>query len=191
MAEEENIEPVRSTPSLQEALPLQRMAWKIQKVCWVVIGTLMVLIALGLFGNGPISKVREIKQHVTMEYERFARSRSAVVTSVYISDSQAGGGSQAGSGSQAGGDSPAEDGSPAQTTIGIPLPYLSEFELETVVPESYETEIGNNAIYYRFDMPDSAALTVRFFFHPQNQGSVKGNWTVNGIPFSVHHFIYP
>ncbi|MFS8616953.1 MAG: hypothetical protein FWJ85_09020 [Solitalea sp.] len=173
MAEEENIEPVRSTPSLHEALPLQRMAWKIQKVCWVVIGTLMVLIALGLFGNGPISKVRETKQHVTMEYERFARSRSAVVTSVYISGS------------------PAEGGSPAQATIGIPLPYLSEFELETVVPESYETEIGNNAIYYRFDVPDSAVLTVRFFSHPQNQGSVKGNWTVNGIPFPVHHFIYP
>lgn len=167
MQEEDKIEHVRSLPQVKEDLPLQKTAWKIQKVCWVIIAVFMLLIASGLFGNGPLSQVRETKNNITLEYERFSRYQGAITTTIRLTAAE------------------------PVVNVSIPVAYLSGFQLETVFPESYESKIEDGAVIYSFDTGNNRTLTIHFFAHPERPGIIKGNWTVNRSTFPVSHLIYP
>lgn len=167
MQEEDNIERVRSIPQIPEDIGLQKIAWKIQKVCWVIIVVVMLLIAAGVFGNGPLSNVREIKKNITVEYERFSRHKGEIKTTIHLTGVQ------------------------QHVNVSIPVTYLSAFKLETVFPGSYESKIESGAVLYTFDSGNSTSLTIHFFAHPEKSGLIRGNWIVNKAPFQLTHFIYP
>lgn len=167
MQEEDKIAPIASLPQLREDLPLQRIAWRIQKVCWVGIVMIMIFIALGLFGEGPLSKVRKTRGSTTLEYERFARDEGKMETVVRLKA----------------GATPAE--------VRIPLNYLARFKIDKVFPETFESKISGNALVYFFEPEKSASLNIQFFLVPQDPGPVKGNWSVNEVTFELSQFIYP
>ncbi|QEC53896.1 hypothetical protein EDD80_10871 [Anseongella ginsenosidimutans] len=167
MQEEDKIEPVKSLPQVKENLPLQRTAFKIQKVCWVVILAVTLLIGLGFFGNGPVSKVMSAKENITLEYERFSRYQGQMKTTIHL------------------------EGGPRIANIRIPITYLSGFKLETVFPESYESKIEGDAIVYSFDTGNNQSLTIHFFACPERSGLIEGTWTVNQQAFPLTHIIYP
>ncbi|HYH56429.1 MAG TPA: hypothetical protein VD772_07445, partial [Anseongella sp.] len=56
---EDKIEKVKAPPEVDEDLPMHIKGWKVQRVCWYIISGLLLLIALGVFGEGPLSRVRD------------------------------------------------------------------------------------------------------------------------------------
>lgn len=167
MQEKDKIERVASLPQLHEDIPLQRTAWKIQKVCWVVIVLLMIVIAAGIFGDGPLSSVRETRGSISMEYERFSRDKGEMETVIHVK------------------------GTEGRIEVRIPLDYLARFKIDKIFPETFESKISGNEIVYSFDTGNSPTLNIHFFLFPQTLGSVKGRWTVNQTVFEPSHFIYP
>lgn len=167
MREEDKIVPITSLPQLHEDLRLQHTAWRIQKVCWGAIVLTMIFIALGLFGEGPLSTVRETSGSITLEYERFSRDEGKMETVVRLKDGA------------------------NRAEVHIPLNYLARFKIEKVFPETFESKISGNALVYFFEPEKSASLNIRFFLVPQRPGPVKGNWSVNEATFELSQFIYP
>lgn len=161
-----DIEKIRHSLQLDEKLRHQVNGWKAQKIGFAAIAIIIVLTALGLFGNGQLSSTTIEQRSITLEYDRFLRYEKELNIYWRLSGDK-------------------------ETTFQIPIQYLDYFKIENVVPDGYETNISDGYVNYTFIADQPAEIIVHFYLNPQKTGSISGAWIVNDQSFQITHFIYP
>ncbi|WP_353130135.1 hypothetical protein [Parapedobacter pyrenivorans] len=161
-----DVEKIKHSLELDEKLSHQVKGWNAQKIGGMVIVLIIVLTALGLFGNGLLSSKKVVQHGANLQYERFLRYEKEADIRWWVSGGR-------------------------ETTFRIPVQYLDYFKIENVVPEGYETHISGGYLTYTFSTDQPAATIVHFYLMPQKIGNITGAWKVNDRDFRITHFIYP
>lgn len=160
------VEVVKTDLEIHEDLDMQERGWKTQRIGWVVILALVVLAALGLFGDGWASKRTVTQSGTTVEYERFYRQEAIMELKVDLAQAPAG-----------------------QSVIAFPNRYLEKFNIESIVPEPRENRVEGSQVAYLFE--GTPPMKVVFRLTPQQAGSIDGAVRVNNLTIPLTHFIYP
>lgn len=161
-----DVERIKHSLELEERLDHQLKGWMIQKICSAGIGIIVLLTALGLFGNGLLSSKKIEKNGISLQYEKFLRYEKEMNLGWSTTGYE-------------------------EIEILIPMQYLDHFKIEKVVPEGYETVITKGYVSYTFKGDNAAHTSIRFYLTPQKTGNVTGEWLVNKQNFQLRHFIYP
>lgn len=162
----DDVEMVRTGLQIDEQLDAHRRGWVVQRYGLLFILVLVASAAIGIFGDGLTSSVRESANSVTVESERFYRFEARMEVKITASDT--GGG---------------------ELTVAFPGAYLKHFRIESIQPEPKENVNMNGAVQYTFE--GTGAAEIIFFLIPQKAGSIRGSVTVNEHRFDLRHFIYP
>lgn len=165
MASQE-IEKINSQLPIDESIGLQDKARVIQQIGIIIIFIIILLAALGFFGQGLLSDKKAEADGNTLAYERFGRfgGESTLVFDLAAANDSI-------------------------TRIAIPAAYLEHFKIETIVPEPNENSIANSEFIYTFNGSDAKLIT--FFLSPVKTGSIKARIKGNQTNFNLSHFIYP
>ncbi|WP_134092040.1 hypothetical protein [Olivibacter sp. XZL3] len=166
MQADNTVEKVDHSLTLEEDLKLHIRGWKTQKIGAVLILILMILAALGLFGEGLLSARKIVKEGVSVEYEYFLRYQKEMDIAFRLSDQ-------------------------GDIRVAVPLQYLDRFKVARIVPEPNESVISGDYVIYTFRAEKKGKKLCRFYLQAQKPGSVKGSWKVNQQHFEMSHFIYP
>lgn len=161
-----DLEETKSNLPLDESLGLQNRARLIQQAGIIAIFIIVILAALGLFGQGVLSNKKLEVNGNMIAYEKFGRfgGESKLVFNLSASEN-----------------------SIAQ--IAIPVAYLEHFKIETIVPAPSETSNINNEIIYNFKGATNNQIT--FFLIPEKRGSIEATLRGNQTNFNISHYIYP
>ena len=158
------LEKVNSSLPLDESLHLQNKARVIQQIGIIFIFLLILLAALGFFGEGVLSSKKLAAHGSTVMYEKFGRH---------------------------GGESKLEFKLAADTItqISIPAAYFEFFKIETIIPQPDKNNATGDRFVYMFNGGDTKKIT--FFLSPEKIGSIEALITANKTDFKLSHFIYP
>ena len=162
----QDIEMVRTDLQIDEQLDAHRRGWVAQRYGLVFIFSLILLAAIGIFGDGITSSSRESTNSVTVESERFYRFEARMELKIAASNSAEG-----------------------EVTVAFPNAYLQQFRIESIQPEPKESRNVNGEVRYIFE--GSGDMDITFFLIPQKVGDISGTVAVNENTFSLNHFIYP
>lgn len=114
-----------------EDLEFQRRMWAIQRVAWAVMGLLLLLALLGLFGPGPLSSARvgDRGDPARLEYRRFERLASPTTLRVQVAP-----------------------GAAREGTVQVALDrrYLEGVRVQRVTPEPDQVEAEGDRLLYGF-----------------------------------------
>jgi hypothetical protein len=153
----------------------QRFWWKVERIAWVAMTTLVLAALLGAFGSGPLSRGAAgdpFEQPIRLEYERFARALAPTTLRAQL---------RAGL---------ARDGA---VRLWVSRPYLEAVRVEEVTPEPAQVEAGQDRLVYVFRVADPARpATVSFHLKPERPGALTGHVGVgDGTPLRFEQFVYP
>lgn len=162
----QDIEEIKPNLEIDEHIHLHKRSWKVQRIGWILIYTFIAAAALGLFGDGWLSKRKIINDAATVEYDRFFRQEAYMQFKVNIT---------------------ASDNTGA--IVSFPNEYLKHFKIASITPEPKENNISGKQVNYYF--PGAAPMNIVFYLSPQTTGNVEGNVAVNNNRFTISHFIYP
>ena len=162
----DRIEKIKHSLELDEKLSSQLRGWKAQQIGALVIMVVVVLTALGVFGNGVFSAKKVEQAGIVLQYEKFLRHEKEMDIHWQLSNGQ-------------------------RPVFRIPIHYLANFKIEKIVPDGYETRLSNGYVTYTFKADQLANAVVHFYLSPQQTGSVAGAWIVDTTHFQIKHFIYP
>jgi hypothetical protein len=165
LSKKNKVERVKHTIELDDKIDFHVKGWKIQRVGWVIIFTLMLAAALGVFGEGIVSKRKVDLGNAQVRYDRFFRYEAEMMLQFMISK---------------GADS---------SLISFSQDYLKSFRIEQIVPEPKENYIQSGKVYYVFS--GSAPMNIAFYVVPEKAGSLQGEVGVNDASFDLSQFIYP
>jgi hypothetical protein len=166
MSNDELIERVNTDLEIDEHLLMQERGWKMQAIGMYLILAIVLTAALGLYGDGPISK-RTIENIATVEYQRFYRFQSRMALKVQMDNTN----------------------NPKGLAVMFPTKYLRHFQVDSVLPEPEKTIINGDQIQYQFNGKGNIMIT--FYLIPQRIGTIDGSMEVNNNRFVVNHFIFP
>ncbi|MBE7172508.1 MAG: hypothetical protein INR73_18125 [Williamsia sp.] len=161
----EKVEQIEPCLSIQEDIEYQEKGWLAQRIANGVIFGLIILIAAGLFGNGPLANKSVEKNGTVLTYKRFIHHNGRTQLDVFA---------------------PATG---KTTVISFPLSYLDNFEVENVVPDPIKNHIDGQEIVYTFDA--SPAGRISFSVTPSQWGRFNTGLKVNGHSLPLSCFIYP
>jgi hypothetical protein len=166
MSQREGVEKVRTDLEIDEQLPRQIRGWKVQSVGLIFIFALLFSAAIGLFGDGVVSKRKASQASASIEYERFFRHDARMNLKVEASNPDN-----------------------RDVVVSFPTSYLQKFNVESIVPEPAMNKTQNGYVNYVFE--GDGAMQITFYFIPQETGKTHGTLRVNDEEFIVNHFIYP
>ena len=135
-----DVEPLReSSLELEEALPMQRLFWRLERVLIAVILVVMALSLAGLFGGGWLSHREATAGDLTVRYERFVRVDLTTIMEVELSGRE----------------------------FAVDADYFADFALERVVPTPAAQRARDGEFVFEFET-GGAPYTVRLYLTPGN-----------------------
>jgi hypothetical protein len=149
----------------------QRREWAVQRGGWVVLSTLLVASAAGLFGQGPLARA-EIgdSRGWQLEYDRFARNYSQTRLAIT---------------------SPA--GHEGDTVVvWIDRDYADHVEIQESDPAPVSVSARSDRLVYRFLAAGPGPVRIVFNMEPQTAGRLRGRVGFadsDGVAFS--QLVYP
>jgi hypothetical protein len=154
---------------INEDLRHERREWGVQRVAWILLYLLLAAIALGLFGNGPLSKtVIGTDDAPLLEYERFMRHRSP--DTLRVTAVPSGG----------------------KVTVALGRRYLQRIAIQQIEPVPERVVAGVDATQFIFSAVSTQAVEVLFEIRPDRVGSADGWIAVNGGErHRFSQFVYP
>lgn len=158
------------TLELDEDLVFQRRQWRASQILWMVLVGTMIATALGLFGNGPLSRARAGAPDglLQVEYERVVRFGASVRLVVRAR--------------------PRPDGA-VQFTIDQSL--LDAFRVQDVTPQPSAAALVDGGVEYRFQANTSAPPVIVFEMQPAALWSVQGEIRSPAGAVQLRQFILP
>jgi hypothetical protein len=161
---DEVIEKVDHDLQLDEELKLHRRGWVIQRVGWVIMFLIIIMAALGAFGEGILSEKKVKQGNINIEYQKFFRYETEM--KILLESPQ------------------------HISSLSFPQEYLKEFRMLRIEPEPDNNSTINSEVVYNFLPSNNRIVTV--YLIPKNYGSIKGYIKVNGgATTELNHFIYP
>jgi hypothetical protein len=141
------------TLELEEDLPFQKRQWRASQMLWLVLVAIMAATALGVFGNGPLSRARaeDPDGPLQVEYERVARFGASVRLVVRAR--------------------PRADGT---VQFRIDRSLLHAFRVQDVTPTPSAAALVDGGVEYRFQANTSGTSAIVFEMQPAAHWSVQG-----------------
>jgi hypothetical protein len=158
----ENIKPQLE---IEEYVDSHKKGFKVQFVGLLLIFAIVLSAALGLFGDGILSKKTATARSASIEYQRFYRYEARMEVKIELLQFE------------------------NSNVVSLPKDYLKNFEIESVNPTPESTNFKGDESQFVFNGPGNGIIT--FFLVPRKVGSVDGELSVNNDRFQVSHFIYP
>lgn len=166
MAEnKQSLETDRHNLQLDENLRQHKQGWMVQKIGWAILYLGLILALAGVFGAGPVSYKTKTQNGASVKYERFLRYESESEITFNIRD--------------------AKD----SITLEIPQPYMEYIDLQSITPLPHSNRTVDNVTTYYFHALHTA--NIHCIIMAKKTGSITANLTVNEIPFTIAHQIYP
>ena len=166
-------QPVGNGLELDVSMRLQRVIWKVQRVAWVAALLVLVVIALGITGDGPLADARRASAggDLEIEYARFARETAPTTVSLSVT--------------------PAEESSEIQVWLGQAL--LDQYQIEQITPEPDSATLEDDRLILSFPIGSSSdEVQVEFELEPRTRGTVDfGLGLVDGPEIDVTQIVYP
>lgn len=151
--------------------PPHPAAWRAQRVGWWLLGMFVIAAALGVFGDGPVSKrrVTAADGQLTFEYERFVRIDAPAQMRV---------------------DVPPAVGA-RDVELWLAREYLQHIEIETMTPQPLETTSAPAALYYRFRVTEGGGA-IAFNYKARKAGPLHATIGLKGTPgIRFAQWVYP
>ena len=161
----QNIEEVSTRMDIDESIEVQKRGWTVQRFGWIFMLVFVVLAALGLFGNGILSKKNVQSGTQQLEYPQYSRFESRLELKFDL------------------------NGSAPQSIISLPGKYLEKFRVESILPEPKQSMVAENRVNYIFE--GNGPMKIIFYLVPQSIGRLDADVLVNDQRFNFNHFIYP
>lgn len=161
----EKVERVKTSLQINEDIDLHVTGWVVQRIGWAVMLTILILSALGLFGNGVLSDRKVAKKGISVAYQRFCRYETE--TEMEITAQAAG----------------------RMIEVILPAAFVEMYNIKSVQPEPETQRIKNGSAVYAFGAEGTGRITI--FLSPRKQGDVHPVITVNDTDFELSAFIYP
>lgn len=160
-----NIEDINLKLEIDESIEMQKKGWVVQKIGWILMLVFLILAALGLFGNGVLSKKDIHSGDQVFEYPQYSRFESRMELKFDLTSST------------------------GTNIISLPTHYLEKFRIESILPEPSQNKTQNERVDYFFE--GSGPMKIVFYLVPQNIGNLNADVRVNEQQYNFNHFIYP
>lgn len=159
---------------INEDMEFQRRSWIVQRVGWLVFALVILLAALGLFGDGPLSDAQAGQEEgvLWLEYQRFERFQHEFRIKAHANE---------------------DTTTHGEIMIQLDRHYLENIEVNNISPAP-DSEIKDaDWITYVFKTNGgSSPFTAYFYVTPQKAGPLSGRFRLqNGDPVGFSQFIYP
>ena len=158
---------------INQDLRVQRQMWKIQRIGWALMASLVVLGLVGLFGHGPASRTSagDRQGPLWVEYERFGRHQSSSELRVHIR---------------------ATDTS-KPISIWIGPDYAAHVDIQQIIPAPLRNMLADHGLAFEIaaaDPHEPGVITLLLQF--RDIGWVTGEIRSPGSdPVPIRQFIYP
>lgn len=157
---------------LEQDLGFQRRQWRMERIGWVGIASVLAAGLLGVFGHHPLSRAtgHTPDGRLIVEYDRFARYQSNAELHVLFE--------------------PGTDGSRI-VRLWFDPQYLDSVKVTAVSPSPVRGEAreeGRGFVFQTEGHRFTAVVSVQF----EAAGLVRGRvWADQGEPLAVSHFVWP
>ena len=159
-----------SKPAIEidEQIDFQQRTWRAQRIVWVLIALTLGAAMLGLFGLGPLSRVRmTLGPGVTVEYHRWVRARAPLQFRFQIGEAMVG-----------------------PTRLHLSHSLLSRIRIVRIEPEPSQSTADPDGIAYEFTLQTPAPVV--FHVEPERPGRVTGRIRAGeGAPVDLPLLIWP
>lgn len=166
-------QPAENGLELDVNMRLQRVIWKVQRLAWVVAFLVLVMIALGITGDGPLADARRASDDdgLAIEYARFARETAPTTMRLAVT--------------------PGPDASEVQLWLGQVL--LDQYRIEQITPEPDSTTLDSERLLLSFPVASSGGeMEIDLELEPRTRGAVASELgLVDGPDFEITQIVYP
>ena len=139
----DSIEIVKSSLDIDEAIEHHKKGWIIQRIGWLMMFLVILTGALGLFGEGIISKKKVQTGNFTTEFDKFLRYEAEMKILVQSTNE-------------------------AIQNISLPKEYIKNFRILRFVPEPLNNYGTGNDVTYNFSAGQQSIITI--YMIPQEYG---------------------
>lgn len=159
------------TLQINQDLVFQRREWRVQRIGWWVLCAFVLAAALGLFGNGPLSRAQagDPGSPLRADYQRFVRVGAPARVTIH--------GTTGGSGQD--------------WQLRLSRPYFDGVRLEHVTPEPAGFDIGENDIVLHFTAQSaSPRFTVILDLESLQAGRQQATFRAGAATLTFTQFSY-
>lgn len=162
---DDHIERVKTSLQIDENIDLHIRGWIFQRIGWALMLLFLTCAALGLFGNGALSRKVLADDGTSVTFEKYTRRESETEFEI-VTRSNA-----------------------EIVRLVLPPAFLHAFKIEKVVPEPSSQRVDNGATVLQFTGSGEAQITL--FVSSRTAGSVQSTLRVDEKSFDIDQFIYP
>jgi hypothetical protein len=140
-------------------LAFQRREWRVQRFAWWLLGAFVAAAALGLFGNGVLSRahVRTPDGRLSVEYDRFVRAGARTRLTI-----------------RAAAIDPVE--------LRLDREYFESFLVERITTEPSNVEIAGTTVQITFDRGAGGDFAILLDLEPLHLGRFRTTVQASGAP---------
>jgi hypothetical protein len=157
----------------KEGVRSQKKNWKSEFTGWAVLMLILLIILIGLFGFGPISKkkIGSVEEGFLIEFQSILRYRKETPLKFTVTSSI----------------------HSKHVGISVNKEFFKGITTEKIIPEPYETLIGSEDYIFNFSFPNiDDPSTISFYLKPNDFGRKILRVGKEGeTPKEMEIFIYP
>ncbi|EXF45723.1 hypothetical protein BAY1663_01898 [Pseudomonas sp. BAY1663] len=159
----------RSHP-IQEDMEVQARLWHMERLGWILLGTIVLATLLGLFSTGPLSKSisATASRELQVEYQRF--ERNAASSGIRIR---------------------AKANPEGDARITIDGKFLDTFTIETIQPQPVESRSTGAGLVLQFKADGDGWVAAYFTIRPDAIGLARFSVRSNGQRVGIWQLVYP
>lgn len=159
---------------VEEDMQHERRAWRLQRIGRIGLAVFLVLAFLGFTGSGPLSNASASSEDdaLSVSFERFDRINSMSTFEVHYTP---------------------ELVSEGELQIWLSANFLTNIQLEQIIPEPDSVELDSERYVYTFAVTSlDRPPPVSFHFRPEKPGIARSNvGIVDGPDIAIRQIVFP
>lgn len=149
---------------LENQLEVEKAEWPFLRIGWVLMGVLVLMGALGLFGGGVLSYAEVGDNAVRIKYDKFLRyslNSEIVINAARLS---------------------------SDSSLSINSSYVDKIKIEEILPQPQSVIHEGEKLRIKFN--SIRGNNVILYIKPMRRGSQTLELDVNGLSFKMNQFIF-
>ena len=162
---------MRNDLQVDQDLAFQHRQWRVERIGWVIIASLIVAALMGLFGHQPLATVTDHTSdgRLSIQYDRYARYET---NGQFLVTLQPQGGAEV-------------------VRLWFDPQYLDALKILAVSPVPVRGEAGEGGRAFVF-RTDGSRFTASVSFQFERAGFLHGSvWLDQGTPLTLSHLVWP